>query len=283
MLKKKTAIAMCLGLSLVTGNAFAAKEDENKASSFGEQILDIAKDKFINAAGGQISSLLINAIFGGGGPSYVNLTEESLQAIQDRVHTELVDTAEVEFFSQIRSLEESLVYYNATALNNNPDINVLGSLLIKANEITAHHALNSSYNDEYYYLADSYALVASLSMSIYVERHIQGFVPASFVKAQAHKLANQLDGLLRAKKSADLPLREYCTVLTHPYEQYREEECLLKDPHNNVHASVILEEPNPYAREDLEEWLVEQEVTEKQYYSDRFENIEDVIAKLRKF
>lgn len=281
---KKIHIAICLGLSLSfsAGNAIAG--EENDAASFGKQILDKAKSKFISAAGGQFSSLLIDAIFGSSSPSYVYLSQESLQAIQDRVRIELVDTAEFEYFAKLESIQLSMQYFNDTASNGTPDIVVLGSLLTDSDGLITHHSLNSQFNDEYYYMADTLALAASLNLSIYVERHLQGFITQNAVRARANLLANRLEALLTAKKQADLPLRENCSMLTSPYDQYVEEECRLTDPHGNTHASVVLERfPNPWIDDDIEEWEIEIQLSNRQYYADKFSEIEGVIAKLRNF
>lgn len=279
MFKKSLALAICLGLSLTANTASAFNDKEGEVASIGEQILDVAKSKFISAAGGQISSLFINAIFGSSGPSYVNLTEESLQAIQDRVHIEIVDSAEYQYISAIESLELSMQYYSDTAQNGSPDVSVLGSLLINSNDLITHYSLNNQFNDEYYYLADSFSLAASLSMAIYVERNVQGFISSSSVKAKANQLANQLQSLLDAKKDADLPLRERCEMLTSPYDQYVEYGCDLKDPHGNYVASSSTIE----YQDDWEEWDDESEIARSKYYADRFGEIEDVIYKLRNF
>ncbi|MCE9688249.1 hypothetical protein LZP73_18935 [Shewanella sp. AS16] len=283
MFKKNLALAICLGLSLTANTTFAADETEGKVASFGEQILDKAKDKFISAAGGHIASLFFDAIFGtSSGPSYVNLTEASLQAIQDRVHIEFVDTAEYQYYADLESLELSVHYYSDTAQNGNPDVNVLGSLLVNSNDLLTHYSLNSQFNDKYYYLADSFALAASLSMAIYVERNIQGYISSSSVQAKANQLANQLQSLLDAKKNADLPLRDECEITTSRYEQYEEELCLFKDPHGNILGHRIFD-TSVYHEEDMDEWEVDKEIMERDYYAGRFGEIEDVIYKLRSF
>lgn len=284
MLFKKLPIAICFGLTLSfsSGSAFAG--EENDAASFGEQILDKAKDKFISFAGGQLSSLLIDAIFGSSAPSYVNLSQESLQAIQDRVRIELVDTAEFQYFAELESIQLSMQYFNDTAANGTPDIAVLGSLLTDSDGLITHHALNSQFNDKYYYMADTLALAASLNLSIYVERHLQGFITQNAVRARANLLANRLESLLTAKKQADLPLREKCHMITSPYDQYVEEACQLVDPHGNSQAAVTLERyPNPWIDEDLAEWEIDMQLAERRYYADKFSEIEDVITKLRNF
>lgn len=284
MLLKKLPIAICLGLSLSlsAGNVVAA--EENAASSFGKQILEKAKKKFISAAGGQLASLLIDAIFGGGGPEYVHLSQESLQAIQERVRFELVDTAEFEYFAELESIQLSMQYFNDSALNGTPDIGVLGSLLTDSDGLITHHALNSQFNDEYYYMADTLALAASLNLSIYVERYMQGFISRNAVKARANLLANRLETFLAAKKQADLPLKTTCTRTTEPGDQYVESRCQLKDPHNNTIVSTTLEYwPNPWIEEDIAEWDMERELADAKYRVEKFSEIEKVIAELRSF
>ncbi|MDP5137659.1 hypothetical protein ORJ04_17010 [Rheinheimera baltica] len=161
---------------------------------------------------------------------------------------------------------------------------MLGSLLTDSDGLITHHALNSQFNDKYYYMADTLALAASLNLSIYVERHLQGFITQNAVRARANLLANRLETLLTAKKQADLPLRENCTMLTSPYDQYVEEECRLVDPHGNAQAWVVLERiPNPWIDADLEEWEIDMQLAKRRYYADKFSEIEDVISKLRNF
>ena len=278
MFKKNLGLAICLALSLTVNTASASNDEEAEVASAGKQILDLAKKKFISAAGGQISSLFFDAIFGSSGPSYVNLTEASLQAIQDRVHIELVDSAEYQYIAAIESLELSIEYYSDTAQNGSPDVNVLGSLLINSNDLITHYSLNSQFNDEYYYLADSFSLAASLSMAIYVERNIQGFISSSSVKAKANQLANQLQILLDGKIAADLPLRSECHSKTSPGDQHWETKCSLSDPFGNYVASATIE-----SQEESYEWRDEKDLAENKYYADRFGTIIEVIGELRNF
>jgi hypothetical protein len=283
MIKKNLALAICLGLSLTTNTVFAAKEEkkEEAVATIGELILEKAKDKFVSAAGGHIASLFFDAIFGGATkPSYVNLTEESLQAIEDRVNGLFVGDAEDQYMAALDSLDVSVQYYSATAQNGSPDVNVLGTLLIKSNDIITHYALNPSKNSEYYYLADSYTLATSLNMAIYVERNIQGYISSASVKAKGYELANRLQTLLTAKKNADLPLNEKCE--TYREAQFEETRCVLTDPHGNYLGSAMFE-PGPYYDEDMREWDIDKQVIERDYYSDRFSKIESSIAKLRNF
>ncbi|MCG9761946.1 hypothetical protein L1D50_23135, partial [Pseudoalteromonas sp. Isolate6] len=279
------SMAICLGLSLglSAGNAFAGQESE--AASIGEQILDKAKDKFVKAAGGQISSLLIDAFFGSSGPSYVNLSEESLQAIQERVHKELVGVAEYEYISDLESIQLSMRYFNDTARNNTPDIGVLGSLLVDSDRLITHQALNSQFNEQYFYMADTLALASSINLSIYVERHLQGFINKNAVRARAHYLANRLENFLVAKKRADLPLEEECERVNDQSDLYDHIVCKLIDPHGNSQARADLYKSDygDYYDEEKREWESKMQQTRAIYYSDRFSEIEDVISKLRNF
>ena len=163
MNKKIIASAIVLSLSLSSANALAEEED---AASIGELILDKAKDKFVNTVG----SLLVDVIFGSSGPQFVNLSEQSLQEIQNRVREELIKTAEYEFIADFNSLEGTLGHYSDTVNYNNPDSALLSSLVVKVNDVMNHHALNPNFNSDYYYMADSYALAASVSMAVFTER-----------------------------------------------------------------------------------------------------------------
>lgn len=284
MFKKNITLAILLGLSITANPVFADDEagGEAEVALLGELILDKAKSSFVNAAGGYVASFFFDAIFGtSSGPSYVNLTEESLQAIQDRVHIEFVDTAEYQYFADLESLELSIQYYSDTAQNGNPDVSVLGSLLVNSNDLISHYSLNSQYNDEYYYLADSFTLAASLSIGIYVERNIQGFVDSAAVEAKANQLADKLQILLDAKKSVDLPITEECE--TFRYSRYEEEVCAMRDPHGNSHGHISLEPDSFYYTYDQDQWEIDKEVIKRDYYAERFEKIENSIAKLRSF
>jgi hypothetical protein len=278
MLKKSLALSVCAALLLASSPVLASEEKEGEVASLGELILKEAKSKFVSTVGGQIGSLFASALFGSSGPSYVNLTEESLQAIQDRVRIELVDAAEYEYIAALESLELSMQYYSDTAQNNNPDISVLGSILVNSNDIITHYSLNNNFNDEYYYLADSFALAASLSVAIYVERNLQEFISDDSVTAQANQLANRLQSLLEAKKDADLPLTEQCEDKSEA--QYEHIKCELKDPHGNTHSKASIYDSNARLEE---RWEIKKELTRRNYYSDRFSNIENVIYKLRNF
>ncbi|KZN56942.1 hypothetical protein [Pseudoalteromonas luteoviolacea] len=262
------AISSCIALSPAH-----ATEQEEETASIGELILDKAKSKLISGFG----SLLADAVFGSGGPQYVMLSEASLQAIQDRVREEIVRDAEYDFIAEFRSLESSMEHYADTASHSQPDLALLTALLVKSEDVINHRALNYRYNDDYFYMADTYALAASVSIAIYTERHLEGYISKSVVSTKAHTLANTLENMLRKKKSADLPLRSGCEA-PDPYDQVVEYACWLKDPYGNYLASYVVEPQYPG---DSEYWDNLKDRKEAEYKRTKFDKIQSVINKLR--
>ncbi|GEK11649.1 hypothetical protein HUZ36_17575 [Pseudoalteromonas sp. McH1-7] len=271
---KLSSIAAIVSLTLCSATfSVGATEQEEKTATIGEQILDKVKSKLLNGFG----SLLADAVFGSGGPQYVMLSEESLQAIQDRVRKEIVRDAEYDFIAEFRSVEASLKHYGDTVKYKGEDPVLLGGLLIKANDLINHRALNSRYNDDFFYLADTYALAASVVVAIYTERHLAGLVPKSTVVTAARNLANQLSTMLAQKKQADLPLRSGCDD-PDPYDQAVEYRCWLRDPYGNHLASYVVEPQYP---EDHAYWESRKAQAELEYKQTKFDKIQAVIDQLR--
>lgn len=272
---KKQLLCSVVAASL-SFSAFSVKADEEgEAASIAELILDKAKDKFVSQAG----SLLIDAIFGSGGEQFVSLSEASLQAIQDRVREELVRTAEFEFLAEFESLEASMNYYSDTVDFGNPDEAVLAGLFIKGNDLVNHHALNDDFNEDYYYMADSYSIAASLALSIYVERNLLGFIGSNSVSSIARTYADRLEDMVEAKKEADWPLYDYCYD-PDTTDQDIDVKCRLKDPHGNT---IALDSFDPRDSYDRESWEEQIETATAVYYEDKFGKLEDVIADLNNF
>ncbi|MCG7556159.1 hypothetical protein [Pseudoalteromonas sp. Of11M-6] len=268
------SIAAVVSLALCSATfTVGATEQEEKTATIGEQILDKVKSKLLSGFG----SLLADAVFGSGGPQYVMLSEESLQAIQERVREEIVRDAEFDFLSEFRSVEASLKHYGDTVKYNGEDPVLLGGLLLKANDLINHRALNSSYNDDFFYLADTYASAASVVVAVYTERYLAGMVPKTTVVTAAKNLADQLSIMLAQKKQADLPLRSGCEA-PDPYSQIVEYKCWLKDPYGNYLASYVVEPQYP---DDVEYWNRKKSQAETEYRQTKFNKIQAVIDQLR--
>lgn len=272
-MKLKTRLFSVIMLGSITATPTYATQQEAATASAGEQILDLAKDQLLSGVG----SLLFNRFFGSGGPNYVMLSEASLQAIQERVRAEIIRDAEFEFISEFNALESSMEHYSDTARYGRPDLALLSSLLVKSEDVINHRALNARYNNDFYYMADTYALAASVTVAIYTERYLQGYVSKSVVSTRAHNLANILDTMLRQKKTADLPLREQCES-PDPYDQVVEYKCSLRDPHGNTLASYVIEPQYP---DDEIYWENLKRAKEAEYRKTKFDGIQVVINKLR--
>ncbi|MCF6439606.1 hypothetical protein L1077_09215 [Pseudoalteromonas luteoviolacea] len=272
-MKLKTLLLSVTIFGSIAATPTYATQQEADAASAGEQILDLAKDQLLSGVG----SLLFNRFFGSSGPNYVMLSEASLQAIQERVRAEIIKDAEFEFISEFRSLESSMEHYSDTARYGAPDLALLSSLLVKSEDVINHRALNVRYNNDFYYMADTYALAASVVVAIYTERYLQGYVSKSVVSTKAQNLANILDTMLRKKKSVDLPLRERCEE-PDPHDQVVEYKCSLRDPHGNTITSYVIEPQYPG---DEAYWENLKRVKEAQYRKTKFDGIQAVINKLR--
>ncbi|MBQ4860180.1 hypothetical protein J8L98_00565 [Pseudoalteromonas sp. MMG013] len=270
-LKYITSI-LAISLSSVTFTTEATQAEATTAS-LGSLILDKAKSKFVSNVG----SLLGDALFGSQGPQYVTLSEESLQAIQDRVRKEVIRDAEFDFISEFRSIDASMKHYSDTIAHTGEDLALLSSLLIKVNDLTNHRAIDSRYNDDYFYLADTYALAASLTVSIYTERYLTGSISKQSVSVKANQLANSLNTMFLDKKSADYPLRKRCDERD-PYDQDTERYCVINDPYGNTIFNDSYD-----GQEEWYEWLDGANEAKEEYYQSKFAKIEEVIAKLRRF
>ena len=291
MKKKLLTSAIALTLALGSTNALtkeiynevSVKNDKVEhttraaftAAAIGQLILDKAKSKFVN----KVSSLLIDSIFGSSGPQFVNLSEESLREIQNRVRQELVRTAEYEFLADFNSMEDTLAHFSDSASNNYVDQMLLTTLVVKANDVMNHHALNPNFNSDYYYMADGYALAATVAMSIYTERHIIGAISSASVSSKGDQYASKLTTMINNKKSAMWPLRDDCEMTSSPYDQYVEWGCDLKDPFGNYIASATLDDDY----RDFQEWDEEVEAAKAAYYKKHFGDLEDIATDLRNF
>ena len=271
-MKKLLSTLVVLNLSVAPLPVFA----EEEALDVGELLLDKAKSAVL----GQFQSLLVDAIFGSSGPQYVNLSEESLQQIQNRVREELVRTAEFEYLAEFQSLESSLAHYSDTAAAGNPDVYLLSGLVIKANDVMSHHAFNKNFNDDYYYMADSYALAATVSMSIYTERYLRGSISYSSVASKGDEYANKLEAMVTAKKAADWPLRDRCELSSDPYDQDVEVSCRLTDPHGNSLEHYSFDPRDRYDREEWDQRVIDARAS---YYQEHIGDLEDAVTELRNF
>jgi hypothetical protein len=189
---KKTLIAGLI-FSALSSPAFAGEDKD-----FADIILDKAKSKLA----GKIGSMLIDSIFGfSSGPNYATLSKESLQAIEDRVRKVVISAEEADALSDLESLDLSIGYFHATVEYGQPDISILDEVLLRSNDLVTHHAFKASFNDDYFLLASNYALVASLNVAIYTERHLQGYISDTTVKLRAKTLATTLNTMHNAART----------------------------------------------------------------------------------
>lgn len=254
----------------------ATTKDPITAAAIGKLILDKAKSKFAS----KVSSLLMDAIFGSSGPQIVDLSEQSLQEIQNRVRQELIRTAEYEFLADFNSMEGTLEHYSDTVSNNYNDEVLLTNLVVKANDVMNHHALNANFNSDYFYMADSYALAATVAMSINTERNIIGAISDAFVSSRGDQYGNTLQTMVNGKKSTMLPLRERCEMKTTPYDLYDEEECVLRDPFGNHIASATIYDGD---WDQYDRWEQKMDSAEAAYYEKHFGQLEEIVTDLRNF
>lgn len=159
------------------------------------QLVTTIMSKAKSAIGGQLWSLLEDAIFGPGGPQFVMLHEQALQQIEDRVNKVVVTGYVEEAISDMMSFRDLLSYYHASVSNNNPDYGILDNLVIYATSMKNHQAYRESYNPEAYLLTVSYSLVASLTMATITEKELQGQVSHSFTQSMASSLYSKLSQL----------------------------------------------------------------------------------------
>ena len=272
MKHKLLPLVLAVGITTV---ATSSTVHASSATGIGSIVVGLAKDSFLKKTG----SLLFDPIFGLGGPKYVNLSEASLQEIQNRVRQELVRVAEFEFFADFDSLEAILNEYNNTLGQGNSGEALLNSLSVKTSELMNHYALNSAFNDDYFYLADSYALAATLAMSVHTERNINGFIDDPFVQSRGDEYGTRLETMVDAKRAAVWPLREECES-SDPYAQYDYEDCTLVDPFGNILASQVIEAIYP---EDWDIWYDEVAEVRATYYEENIGELEDIILELKSF
>ena len=238
-------------------------------------IIKAAKKKLIFKG----ASFLASALFGSGKPDYVNLSEESLREIQRRVRAEIIRDAEFDFLSQFRALEDLVESYHAHVNHTgNPNLAMQLDLLGRYKDAVNHRALNSSNNQDFFYMADTYALLASVSVAIQTERFLSNQIPESEVTRTATNFANTLEDMLRRKRAADLPLRDDCEMISSPYDQYEEWDCWVKDANGYYVTSMSIDGDS---RRDWDEWDLEMEQAIDQYMEENFRRLEAVVRELR--
>lgn len=269
---KKILVSVSSAVLAFSSFSLNAEED---SIDIGELILDKAKSAVL----GQFQSLLVDSIFGSSGQNYVTLSEQSLQDIQYRINQELVAQAEYEFIAAFNSLEDSMEHYSDTVQNGSTDTTLLSNLVIEANDLANHHALNSGFNSDYYYMADSFALASSLILSVYSERYLTGSINLTNLKATASNLASKLDSMVEDKKDADWPLSSQCER-SDPYSQVVETTCRLYDPHGNTIVTFVYDPRDSY---DRQYWYTLKDQKSDEYYEKHIGRLEDIVIDLENF
>ncbi|MEL6195895.1 MAG: hypothetical protein AAFZ38_00175 [Myxococcota bacterium] len=220
----------------------------------------------------------MDAIFGSGKPSYVDLSEDSLREIQNRVREEIIRDAEFELLSQFQSLEDLLEAYHAHVnFTGVPNLTMQLDLLGRYKDAINHRALNPDNNSDFFYLADTFALLAAVSVAVQTERSLANQIPESEISNTANGLADTLDYMLSQKRATDLPLREDCEMVSSPTDQYREDYCWVEDANGYIIASsYVHDDPWSDDRWDRKRFGAVQDYMEENFY-----RLEDVVATLR--
>lgn len=272
-LNTSTSYAESINISASKENSVQMASSSVDVKDIGNLILDKAKSKFVN----KVASLLIDSIFGSSGPSVVDLSEASLQAIEDRISKVVINDAVFDMLSAHESFELSLNHYSDTSKNVTPDQFLLTNLVIEANDLISHRAYNKNYNENNFYLAETYALSASLVLSVYTERNLQGWIPDSAVSSKADELAAKLNVLVNGLRAATFPLVKECKQ-SDPYEQFNETHCTETSRDGRFLFGYT------YDGSGYDEYVDEYVVSKREeLYQKHIGNLERMIEKLEKF
>ncbi len=154
-------------------------------------IVDRIKDRAQARAG----SFLEDLIFGSSGPSYVNLSQESLDQIRDIISEELANTVQYDMISDLRSLETGLEQYHAGLLNGRRDEALLAIIDSKAQDLVNHQIFNTAYYEDAKLLTAHFALAASLRLAILAEKVDLGYISDGYLVAVGRQLADELSAM----------------------------------------------------------------------------------------
>lgn len=262
-------LSVCLASAPIQAHA----ED---SPSVAKDILDAAKKAILSKG----LSFLIDGIFGSSKPSYVDLSEDSLVEIQNRVREEIIRDAEFEFLSQFESLEDLLEAYHAhVTFTGVPNLDMQLDLLGRYKDAISHRAFNPDYNSNFFYMADPFALLASVSVAVQTERFLSDQIPESEVSSTANGLADTLERMLSEKRAVHLPLSSRCsTGRQHPSDQHLTTQCKVADATGYIIISQTFVAPTQEVR-DFYAWR-RAEATQE-YMEESFYRLDDVVAELR--
>ncbi|MBQ4810626.1 hypothetical protein J8M20_04735 [Pseudoalteromonas luteoviolacea] len=156
-------------------------------------ILDGAK----SAIKGGVKDFLKGMLFGSEptGPQIVRLHEEDLQRIEQLVSGVVITDAVYSLKSDLAAFGTTFDYYQDSLNGTNFDSAILASLLQYVNSLQHHRAYDANYNSNAYALTTSYSTMATLNLAVLTERHVKGFLSASYVKYQAGLMADKLSQL----------------------------------------------------------------------------------------
>lgn len=152
-------------------------------------------DKIKDRAQARVGSFLEDLIFGSSGPSYVNLSQESLDEIRDIISDELANTVQYDMISDLRSLETGLEQYHAGLQNGRRDEALLALIDSKAQDLVNHQIFNTAYYDDAKLLTAHFALAASLRLAILVEKVDLGYISDGYLVTVGRQLADELSAM----------------------------------------------------------------------------------------
>ena len=248
---------------------------QEPASDVAKDIVKEAKKKLIIKG----LTFLGKQLFGADKASYVNLSEESLRKIQMRVRAEIIRDAEFDFLAQFHSLEDLVEAYHVHVNHTNvPNISMQQNLLGRATDARNHRALNPNNNVDYFYMADTFALLASVTVAVETERFLSGQIPKAEVARVGSHLADTLEDMVQKKRAADLPLRDDCEMVSSPFDQYEEWECWVKDANGYVLAWDRFDGDRDWGWDN---WDIEREQAVQKYMDENFYSLDEVVMELR--
>ncbi|QTD51877.1 hypothetical protein [Sulfidibacter corallicola] len=165
-----------------------------------DTVTDCITDSLEDYLLGEIGSFLKELIFGSDGPSYVNLTQESLDKIQAIMNQELVNMVKYDMIADLASLETGIKQYHAS-LNSTPDTILLALIDTEARNLVNHQVFNTSYHPDAKMLTGHLAFATSLRLAILVEKEHLGLTTEAFVRSEGQNLADKLSALGSAADS----------------------------------------------------------------------------------
>ena len=267
------AISSCVVLSPVQAHA------AEPASTAAVYIITKVKDKLFSTG----LSIIGSKLFGSDGPQYVTLSEQSLRDIQRRVRAEIIRDNENEFIQRFDTLADLLLSYHNQYKSNTHDPRMLDDMFIMYKEIKNHRAIKANVNDDFFYMADTFAAFASVAVAIQAERYKEGRTSLTEVKRTANELADMLANMMVEKRKADLPIRSDCVEWAEDddfeFAQFVEYDCSARDNTGYIIVRDVFDE-RWMTRSEL--WYDEKDRAIGEYMRNEFHSIEEVITELRR-